>query len=262
MVMPALDEEDNITAALASATQMAERLFTQHEIVVVDDGSQDRTASIALEASGQDPRIRLVSHPSNRGYGAAFRTGVQAASMDLVLFTDSDNQFDLMEVERLLEALARVDVAVGYRINRSEGLHRRFAMASWSWVVRAALGISFRDVDCAFKLFPRQLVQAMPLSSSGATISAELLARLRLAGAAIEEVGVHHYPRTAGRPTGMRPRVILRAFRELASVRRLLRRAGGSPRARRQNIRARDVPAGQVRPGHSLESRDAVHRPE
>jgi glycosyltransferase involved in cell wall biosynthesis len=235
VVMPALDEEENIGAALESATRMGERLFAEHEIVVVDDGSRDRTASLVNEAAGRDPRIRLVQHPSNLGYGAAFRSGVQAARLDLVLFTDSDNQFDLMEVERLLEALARADVAVGYRIRRSEGFPRRFAMAAWRWVIRMTLGISYRDVDCAFKLFPRELVQAMPLGSSGAMISAEVLARLREAEATVEEVGVHHFPRTAGRATGLRLRVILRAFRELIGVRRRLRswpRSKASARSR------------------------------
>jgi glycosyltransferase involved in cell wall biosynthesis len=224
--MPALDEEENIEGALASATRMGEGVFARHEIVVVDDGSRDRTAAIVATAAERDPRIRLVTHPSNLGYGAAFRSGIRAASMDLVLFTDADNQFDLMEVERLLEGLSRAEVAIGYRLKRSEGLHRRFSLVAWRSVVRVALGISFRDIDCAFKLFPRSIVLAMPLTSSGATVSAELLARLQSAGVRIEEVGVHHYPRVAGRATGMRPGVILRAFKELAAVRRLLRREG------------------------------------
>ena len=222
VVMPALNEESNIELALASASRMGDRFFERYEIIVVDDGSGDRTAALVTRAAARDPSIRLIRHPRNLGYGAALRTGLSVASLDLVFFTDADNQFDLMELENLLARLPKADAVVGFRLHRSEGLHRRFSMTAWRMVVRAALGLSFRDIDCAFKLFPRAMVQGLTLQSSGAMISAEILVRLCRAGFRIEEVGVSHFPRTGGRATGMSPRVILRAFQELVALRRQL----------------------------------------
>ena len=123
IVLPAYNEEENIEQAVAEATAASERLFAEHEMIVVDDGSADGTAARGARARPRDdPRVRLVSHGRNRGYGEALRTGFLASRLDFVFFTDADLQFDMNELERFLPYAGTVDVVAGYRMNRQDPL--------------------------------------------------------------------------------------------------------------------------------------------
>ena len=224
IVFPAHNEEMNILAAIGKAREVATRLFEDYEIVVVNDGSTDRTAALVTEVSHADPRVRLLSHAVNRGYGEALRTGFTAATLDLVLFSDSYNQFDLAEIERLLPHIETADVVCGYRIERQDPLIRRFFGGGWNMLVRALFDVPIRDINCAFKLFRRSVFDRIDLESIGAMVNTELMVKLVRSGASVAEVGVTHLPRTAGKPTGAKPRVIARAFIELWRLRRPLRR--------------------------------------
>ncbi len=218
IVLPAHNEQDNITAVIDKAGAVAERLCADHEIIVVDDGSQDGTPAIVQAASERDSRIRLVRHETNRGYGEALRTGFEAAKLDLVFFTDADNQFDPAELEFFLPWIDRVDVVAGYRINRQDSLVRRVAARLWNWLVRVLFYVPVRDIDCAFKLFDGGLLRGMTLTAPGALINTEIQAKARRQGARLQQVGVHHYPRIAGEATGGSPRVILRAIGETLTL--------------------------------------------
>ena len=228
VVLPCHDEEDNVLAAIREARSAAAEAAEDHEIVVVDDGSTDATGRLAAAAAADDPRVRVVVHETNRGYGAALRSGIAAARCDWILLTDADLQFDLGEVTRFLEPARTHDVVVGYRLARMDPLMRRVNAYAWNRLVGRVFDLDVRDVDCAFKLIRRELAQRLALKADGAMISTELLARAALAGASIAELGVHHRPRVAGRQSGAEPAVVLSAFRELRRIKAEL----GPPPAR------------------------------
>jgi glycosyltransferase involved in cell wall biosynthesis len=217
--MPAYNEAENIRPMIDMVRAKVEPLVDDLEIVVVNDGSSDNTGDIVRQISKEDPRVRLVNHPVNQGYGAAVRDAVWAASKELIVFTDSDLQFDLSELERFLPRLKEADLVIGYRHARSDPWHRRFFGHGWSWLVNLLFGYTARDIDCAFKLFKRRVIETIQVESGGAMFSAEFLVRAKLAGFKIVEEPVNHYPRVAGSQTGARPDVILRAFRELLKLR-------------------------------------------
>jgi glycosyltransferase involved in cell wall biosynthesis len=222
IVMPAYNEEANVSGAIRSVAAAAEPLFEELEILVVDDGSRDRTAERVGEAASVDARVRLLQHPDNRGYGAAVRTGLRTARLPLVFYTDSDLQFDPRQIRDLLARIDEFPVVVGYRRNRQDRWHRRLNAWAWNALQRVWFGLRVRDVDCAFKLLRREVLEGLPLVATGAFFSTELLARAQARGCRIAEVPVDHYPRKAGAPTGARVAVIARAFREMWRLRREL----------------------------------------
>jgi len=215
IVLPCLDEEANVAAAVHAATAVAERVARRHEIIVVDDGSTDATASIAAELALHNPHLRLLRHGRNRGYGAALRTGIAAAQMPWLFLTDADLQFDLDELRSFAALAADADLVVGWRIARHDPLPRRANAAAWNWLVRHTFDLGIRDVDCAFKLVRRDVTAHLDLTSDGATISTELLVKARARGARIRQLGVHHRARAAGTQSGARAKVVIRALREL-----------------------------------------------
>jgi glycosyltransferase involved in cell wall biosynthesis len=222
IVLPAYNEEDNVEAAVAEATVAAEQLVAEHEIVVVDDGSADSTAARVRRLAAADPRIRLVEHGRNRGYGEALRSGFLASRLDFVFFTDADLQFDMGELVLLLPYAGTVDVVAGYRINRQDKLTRRIAARAWNWLVRVLFYVPVRDIDCAFKLFERRVLREVDIESVGAMVNTEVMVKLGRSGASVVEVGVHHRPRRAGEARGASPRVIATALREILRMRRRL----------------------------------------
>jgi glycosyltransferase involved in cell wall biosynthesis len=181
---------------------------------------------LVRDAVAADPRIRLLQHEANRGYGEALRTGFQAAQMDLVFFTDSDNQFDLNELEAFLPFSDRVEVVAGYRLDRQDSPIRRLNAWGWNHLVRTVFYVPVRDIDCAFKLFRREVFDAVDLESVGAMVNTELMVKVGRSGRSIIELGVRHYPRVGGQPRGASPRVIARALYELLRMRRRLNSLG------------------------------------
>jgi glycosyltransferase involved in cell wall biosynthesis len=223
VVLPCFNEAPNIAQAIREATWAAAWNAEEHEVVVVDDGSTDDTAQIAEDVARDWPQVRVVRHEENRGYGAALVSGVRAARMPWVLLTDADLQFDLDQIEHFVPLTIGADFVHGWRIDRRDPLHRRVNAAAWNWLVRRAFDLPVRDVDCAFKLIRREVVEGIPLTSSGAMISTELVVRAQANGARVRELGVEHRPRLAGEQSGANPRVVLRAFRELLQLRHELR---------------------------------------
>jgi dolichol-phosphate mannosyltransferase len=181
-------------------------LADKFEIIAVDDGSRDATASIAEALAEQHPDVvRLVRHPVNLGYGAALRSGFGAARYELIAFTDGDRQFKVADIGRLTERLLTPDppdVVVGFRIKRADPFVRTLYARVYRLANRILFGLRVADVDCACKLFRREALDGIRVESGGAFFSAELLIRLQAAGRRVAEVGVPHYPRTAGSATG------------------------------------------------------------
>jgi glycosyltransferase involved in cell wall biosynthesis len=222
IVLPAYNEEANIEQAIAEATSVGEAMFHSHEIVVVDDGSRDRTAALVRAAGERDPRVVVVCHGENRGYGEALRTGFRNSSLDFVFFTDADLQFDLSELEEFLQYAGTVDVVAGYRLNRQDPRARRLMAYAWNLLVRVLFYVPVRDIDCAFKLFDRRVLKEVDIESVGAMVNTELMVKLGRSGASVVEVGVTHRPRRAGKARGADPRVVVTALRELRRMRKRL----------------------------------------
>lgn len=218
-VLPAYNEEALIGATANSVADVLADLVDDYEIVVVNDGSRDQTREVVERLHASNPRVRCISHPTNRGYGEALKTGFTAATKELIFLTDGDKQFDVREIERFLPAIEHADMVIGYRHPRRDPPIRLVYGWGWNLVVRLLFGYPARDVDCAFKLFRSSVWRRVHVRSGGATFSAEFLVKARGCGYRIEEQPVTHLPRTAGRPTGGSPRVIIRAFRDLLRLR-------------------------------------------
>jgi glycosyltransferase involved in cell wall biosynthesis len=214
LVLPAYNEAENIEPVVLAALETLPLYTDCAEIIVVDDGSRDATADIVQRLAARDDRVRLVRHPRNRGYGAALASGFRVATGDSIMFMDADRQFDIRDLRLLAPFAADYDIVAGFRMERSDPLHRRVFAELFNVAVRILFGVHLRDIDCAFKLFRGDLLRALTLTTSGALINTEIQAKARRRGARLQQVGVHHYPRIAGQPTGGSPRVILRALPE------------------------------------------------
>jgi glycosyltransferase involved in cell wall biosynthesis len=214
-VLPAFNEAANLEQSVGRMAKALETHTRAFEIIVVDDGSQDGTAGVLDRLKTTHPSLRVVRHPVNRGYGAALRSGFDAARLPWIFMMDADNQFDPMELGLLLAHAGDADIVTGYRERRRDPLSRRLNAWAFFSLVRLNFGRLARDVNCAFKLIRGDLLDRMNLHSEGALINTEMLVLARRLQARVVEVAVHHYPRLSGKQTGASPRVVLRAFREL-----------------------------------------------
>ena len=218
LVLPAYNEARNLERGLPDAVAALEQTGQTFEIVVVDDGSADDTIQVVRALALAEARIRLVEHATNAGYGAALRSGFSAARGRRVMFTDADFQFDLTEVDRLLAHAETYDIVAGYRAHRRDPWNRRLNAWAWGRLVNATFDLRIRDVNCAFKLFRREVLEGVELQSDGAFVNTELLARARSRGWRIHQVPVSHFERQQGVQTGAHPKVIAKAFVELAQL--------------------------------------------
>ncbi|WP_338255458.1 glycosyltransferase family 2 protein [Dictyobacter halimunensis] len=220
VVLPAYNEEAVIEQTVTMVASALRTWTDDFEIIVVDDGSRDHTRDIIERLIGDEPRIRLMHHSQNRGYGAALVTGFHTASKELVFFMDSDGQFDINDLERFFPLIEHCDAVLGYRAPRHDPWIRKLNAWGWKQLVHLVLGIKVRDLDCAFKLYRAEFFQTLNLETRGAMINAEILYKFVRAGHIYTEVGVRHLPRQKGKATGAHPRVILKAMRELISYSR------------------------------------------
>ena len=214
-VLPAYNEEENIAQAVSDTADALDALNADYEIIVVDDGSRDRTAEIVKSLQQDYPQLRLIEHAVNRGYGGALRSGFAAATKDLVFLNASDLQFDPREIENLLPLLKEAEIVNPYRAARQDPWHRKLNAMGWNVLMRLLFGYVARDIDCGFKLFRREVLEQVNLTTDSALLDTQLLVGAKKRGFRIAEVPVTHRPRTAGSQTGANLEVIVRAFQEL-----------------------------------------------
>lgn len=218
VVLPAWNEEAVIARTVQKVVQTLSEVAPDYEVIVVDDGSQDRTGEIADALSAENPHIRVVHNRPNRGYGGALIAGFNAVSKELTFFMDADGQFDIRDITRLLEQIEAADAVLGYRKHRQDAPLRIVNAWGWKLLMRLLFGLKVRDVDCAFKLYPTSLVRRANVQAQGAMVNTEMLVKLNRLGYRWMEVPVNHYPRAGGKATGANLRVIVCAFKELLKL--------------------------------------------
>lgn len=213
---PAYNEEDNIESTVSKTVSVLKSLkLSDWEIIVVDDGSTDRTAAVMQNLAANNPKIRLVRHTGNRGYGAALKTGFSSAKFDWIAFTDSDGQFDFREINKFLDHVPNYQVVAGYRKKRSDNKFRRamaFLLRIWDTIL---FGLNLKDVDCGFKLIKKSVIdKTFPLVTESAITETEMMAKIHRAGFPIKQIGVDHHSRESGVQTGGNFKVIFKAVIE------------------------------------------------
>lgn len=225
--LPVYNEEKNLEKTVVQAETVLRKNFSEWEILIVNDGSIDQTTQIAQRLAAVEPRIKILNHAENRGYGAAFKSGASAAKYDWIAFTDADGQFDFAEIELFLKVQeeSNADLVIGYYLNRRVPFYRKLNTFFWEGLVGILFGLRVRDIDCAFKLFSRKVVSEIePLESErGAFVSTEFLVKAKKKGFKIREVGVSHFPRQGGRGTGANLDVIVKSFVDLFRLWKKLR---------------------------------------
>ena len=189
LVFPAWNEAENLPALLESALAIGAQLGVEFEIVIVDDGSADASREVLDGWCRRDARVRAVHHPENQGYGAALRAGLKTARGEFVFFSDADLQFELGEIRSLLDHADEYEIVAGYRAPRRDPWLRRLIAAVWGALVRGLFDLPVRDIDCAFKVFHRSVLEAIPIQSVGAFVNTEILVRARAAYA--EGAGIY-----------------------------------------------------------------------
>lgn len=230
VVFPAYNEELNIENTVLKAIEVFSKYFEDVEVIPVNDGSSDKTGEIIDRLQKEHKEVNPIHHPQNKGYGGAVKSGLFGGKNDYIFFSDSDGQFDLEEISLLLPLIETHDIAVGYRSQRADPWHRKLNAFCWGTLVKLLFGIKARDIDCAFKLFKREVIESVTLESDGAMVSTELLAQAGILNFTLAEVAVSHYARQAGEQTGANPWVILKAFVELFKLYGKLRHSSSKPK--------------------------------
>lgn len=217
---PCINEEGNIENIIKRAEDVLKRLGIKYEIIIVDDGSTDATGKVADELALMNSNIRVIHHSKNLGYGEALKSGFYNAKYETIVYTDGDGQFDFAEVTKFLEKIKDHDLVIGYRIKRKDPFFRILFKKGWTLSLWAFFGLTLKDVDCGFKMVRKKVLEKMPRleSSRGAMINAELAIKVKKYGFKIAQIGVNHYPRTSGKPTGAGLNVIIKSYFDLIKL--------------------------------------------
>ncbi len=217
---PLFNEEGNVVEAVRKAKEVLNKLKIKYEILLINDGSTDKTGQIINELAKKDPNIRAIHHEKNLGYGEALKSGFYNAKYEVIVYTDGDQQFDFAEVTKFLGKIEDHDVLIGYRIKRQDPLFRILFKEGWKLALFTFFRLTTKDVDCGFKMVRREVIEKIARleSTRGGMINAELAIKSKKAGFRIGQIGVNHYPRVAGKPTGADIGVIIKSFTDLFNL--------------------------------------------
>ena len=217
---PCYNEEKNIKNTVSKAVKVLKKVAKKWEIILINDGSKDNTAKVIEQIKKEYPKeISIITHNPNRGYGAALKSGLYNAKYDWITFTDSDGQFDFEEITKFIDKQqkTKADIVIGYYLSRQVSKATILTSKIWEIIVFILFGLKVTDIDCAFKLIRKSVIEKIPKleAERGAFISSEFLIKSKKAGFKIVELGVHHYPRVEGKATGRNIKVILKSFSDL-----------------------------------------------
>jgi glycosyltransferase involved in cell wall biosynthesis len=214
---PAYNDAPSLSQLIANTFTVLQEHVDDYEVIVVNDGSYDSTAKVLEHLRERfAPHMRVITHPENRGYGGALRSGFEAATRDWVFYTDGDGQYDVLELPRLLElAGANTGLVNGYKLERKDPAHRIWIGNVYNFCARLLFRIRIRDIDCDYRLIRRSVLDRVKLTSTSGTICVELVRKLETSGCEVREVGVHHYPRMHGRSQFFRVRSLAKTLLQL-----------------------------------------------
>jgi glycosyltransferase involved in cell wall biosynthesis len=217
---PAYNDAPSLPGLVRRTFAVLEAHVADYEVIVVDDGSRDQTADVLRSLAAEfGPRLRVVTHAENRGYGGALRSGIAAARKTFVFYTDGDGQYDPGELPHLIERVGPATGLVnGYKLERRDPAHRVWIGTVYNFCARLLFGIRIRDIDCDYRLIRRELLDKIQLTSTSGTICVELVRKLELSGCEVAEVGVHHYPREHGASQFFRLRSLSTTFLQLLKL--------------------------------------------
>jgi len=224
---PAYNEEGNIEKTILSAQKILDKIAVDYEIIIIDDGSRDKTSSIIKKLTNKNKKIRLISHKTNQGYGSALRSGFYNSRFEWIFFSDSDGQFDFSEIIKFIKIQKKTnaDLVIGTYIKRQVSFFRKINTFLWQKLMQILFGLKIKDIDCAFKLIRKKMIDSIPKlqSQRGAFISTELLVKAKSKGFQIIEVPVHHYPKVFGKSTANNLNVIISSLIDALKLKKALK---------------------------------------
>lgn len=223
VIFPCYNEERNIAKQVSYADSILNKIADDYEIIVINDGSTDKSPALLQRMASENSKIKVISHGANLGFGRALQSGFRAASKDLVFYTNTDNQYDVGEISNFLAHINRNDIVIGYRGNRGDFPHRILISAVYNFMVRTLFGLKARDINCAFKLFKRDSLSRLEIKSNHFFVDAEILVKATRSGLSIEQLQIRHYPRTFGSTTVRGKRLVM-TFVEMIKFWKELRR--------------------------------------
>jgi len=213
-VFPMYNEKDNIEESVRRALKLGREVADDFEVIIVDDASTDGSGEIADRLASEHREVKVIHHDVNRKLGATIRTGFANATKDLIFYTDADLPIDFEETRIAFDIIDEADVVTGYRIGERESFRRKILSAGYNFYIRLFFGLKVRDVNFAFKLFKRKILDEITLCSEGSFIDAEFLMEATRKGYRIREIGLHYYPRVAGESTLSSASVIMKTLKE------------------------------------------------
>jgi len=202
---PAYKDEGNIGIVINSAIKVLDEIAGKYLITIIEDGSPDRTGEVADKLAGKYENVKVIHHKSNKGYGEALKTGFtnpDRSDYDFIIYTDGDGQFNLEELKKVMPLLEKYDAVIGYRRNRVENLQRKFQSWVYNFFTKMISGLKYKDFNCSFKIFKREVVERIDIEFPTVFIDAELIIKTELSGYKIFEIGVTHYPRITSTGSG------------------------------------------------------------
>ncbi|MBL7147263.1 MAG: glycosyltransferase family 2 protein [Nanoarchaeota archaeon] len=227
---PAYNEEKNIPMIIESDISVLKEIANKYEVIIINDGSLDRTGEIAEGFAKKDPHIRVIHHTPNRGYGEALKSGILNSQYEYIFYTDSDRQFDISEIKKLIPLMKDADIVSAYRINREDPLFRKFAARVYNFLVQNYFGFKIKDVDCAFKMYNKKIFKNMTISCRRGMADTEILIKAKKSGFKIAQVGVKHYPRARGfsfvdsnRFGFIKPKIVFQLAKEALNLKKELK---------------------------------------